>query len=119
MPALIAIVGRPNVGKSALFNRIVGKRIAIVHDEPGVTRDRVTAEAEWNGRPFTLMDTGGIGLSRREKTESVIVRAAVEQVQLVQSQEPGRRDQQRGRDSYLYDQRASSNADVLAGGGYV
>ncbi len=80
--SLIAIVGRPNVGKSALFNRIVGKRIAIVHDEPGVTRDRVTAEAEWRGRGFTLVDTGGIGLSRREKAENIIAQAAVEQVQL-------------------------------------
>jgi GTP-binding protein len=82
MPGLIAIVGRPNVGKSALFNRIVGKRIAIVHDQPGVTRDRVTAEAEWQGHTFTLMDTGGIGLARREKADSVIAQAAVEQVQL-------------------------------------
>lgn len=82
MPGLIAIVGRPNVGKSALFNRIAGRRIAIVHDEPGVTRDRVTAEAEWHGRVFTLVDTGGIGLSRGEKTQSIIVQAAIEQVQL-------------------------------------
>ena len=82
MSGLIAIVGRPNVGKSALFNRIVGKRIAIVHDEPGVTRDRVTAEAEWRGRPFTLVDTGGIGLLRREKAEGVIAKAALEQVYL-------------------------------------
>ncbi|HLX69806.1 MAG TPA: ribosome biogenesis GTPase Der [Verrucomicrobiae bacterium] len=77
---LIAIVGRPNVGKSALFNRIVGRRIAIVHDQPGVTRDRVTAEAEWRGRPFTLVDTGGIGLLRREKADDVITQAAIEQV---------------------------------------
>lgn len=82
MPGLIAIVGRPNVGKSALFNRIVGRRIAIVHDQPGVTRDRVTAEAEWHGRSFTLVDTGGIGLLRREKAEDVITRAALEQVEL-------------------------------------
>jgi GTP-binding protein len=82
MSGLIAIVGRPNVGKSALFNRIAGRRIAIVHDEPGVTRDRVTAEVEWRGRPFTLIDTGGIGLLRREKTPDVITRAALEQVEL-------------------------------------
>jgi GTP-binding protein len=79
---LIAIVGRPNVGKSALFNRIVGKRIAIVHDQPGVTRDRVTAEAEWGGKSFTLVDTGGIGLLRREKSDDVIIKAALEQVEL-------------------------------------
>ena len=75
MSGLIAIVGRPNVGKSALFNRIVRKRIAIVHDMPGVTRDRVTAEAEWRGRPFTLVDTGGIGLLRGEKSDDVIIKA--------------------------------------------
>ncbi|HEY3853637.1 MAG TPA: ribosome biogenesis GTPase Der [Verrucomicrobiae bacterium] len=82
MPGLIAIVGRPNVGKSALFNRIVGKRIAIVHDQPGVTRDRVTAEAEWHGRPFTLVDTGGIGLVRGEKAADIITEAAFQQVEL-------------------------------------
>jgi GTP-binding protein len=70
------------VGKSALFNRVVGRRIAIVHDQPGVTRDRVTAEAEWHGRPFTLVDTGGIGLVRREKSDDVITRAALAQVEL-------------------------------------
>jgi GTP-binding protein len=82
VPSLIAIVGRPNVGKSALFNRIVKKRIAIVHDQPGVTRDRVSVEAEWRGRPFTLVDTGGIGLLRGEKSNDVIVRAAIEQVDI-------------------------------------
>jgi GTP-binding protein len=82
MSGLIAIVGRPNVGKSALFNRIVKRRIAIVHDQPGVTRDRVSVEAEWNGKPFTLVDTGGIGLLRREKSEDVIVKAALAQVEI-------------------------------------
>jgi GTPase len=82
MPALIAIVGRPNVGKSALFNRIAGRRIAIVHDQPGVTRDRISAEVEWHGKPFTLVDTGGIGLLRGEKTDDPIVAAAFEQVRL-------------------------------------
>jgi GTP-binding protein len=82
MPGLIAIVGRPNVGKSALFNRIAGRRIAIVHDQPGVTRDRVSAEVEWLGKAFTLVDTGGIGLLRREKADDIIARAALEQVQI-------------------------------------
>jgi GTPase len=82
MAGLVAIVGRPNVGKSALFNRIAGKRIAIVHDMPGVTRDRVSAEVEWRGRPFTLVDTGGIGLLRGEKSDDIIVKAAMDQVQL-------------------------------------
>ena len=61
LPALpvLAIVGRPNVGKSALVNRILGRREAVVQDTPGVTRDRVTYKAEWNERKFTLVDTGG------------------------------------------------------------
>ncbi|HEY0793777.1 MAG TPA: ribosome biogenesis GTPase Der [Chthoniobacterales bacterium] len=57
----VAIVGRPNVGKSALFNRLAQKRIAIVHDQPGVTRDRLVAECNAGTRPFTIVDTGGIG----------------------------------------------------------
>src|SRR2546423_14713855 len=57
----VAIVGRPNVGKSALFNRLVGRNIAIVHDQPGITRDRLASTSSRGRRPFTVWDTGGIG----------------------------------------------------------
>ena len=74
----VAIVGRPNVGKSTFFNYIVGKRISIVQDEPGVTRDRVYAEATWRGRTFSLIDTGGI----EPESEDVILSQMREQANI-------------------------------------
>ena len=57
---IVAVVGRPNVGKSTFFNKVVGRRVSIVEDTPGVTRDRIYAEAEWCGKEFIMIDTGGI-----------------------------------------------------------
>lgn len=76
--AVVAIVGRPNVGKSTLFNKIVGERISIVDDTPGVTRDRIYHEAEWCGRKFRLIDTGGI----EPKNDDVILKGMRLQAEL-------------------------------------
>ncbi len=77
MKPIVAIVGRPNVGKSTLFNRLTQSRQAIVEDQPGVTRDRLYADTEWNGRALTLVDTGGIQLDKEGDTiEAHVTRQA-------------------------------------------
>ncbi len=73
---MIAIVGRPNVGKSTLFNRLLKRRIAIEDDTPGVTRDRLAAELEWNGVAFTLVDTGGLMTRAQEELDALVSAAA-------------------------------------------
>ena len=75
---IVAVVGRPNVGKSTFFNRIVGKRVSIVEDTPGVTRDRIYSEAEWNGIVFGLIDTGGI----EPASQDIILSQMREQAQI-------------------------------------
>ena len=85
---VLAVVGRPNVGKSTLVNRILGRREAVVEDRPGVTRDRVAYDAEWNGRRFTVVDTGGWetdaqGLQARVKAQAEVAVAAADAVLLV------------------------------------
>ncbi len=81
MKPVIAIVGRPNVGKSTFFNKVAGRKISITENRPGVTRDRITVDCEWRARPFTLIDTGGIELKSEDtmwKEIAVQAKAAVE-----------------------------------------
>ena len=78
MKPTVAVVGRPNVGKSTLFNKITGKRISIVEDTPGITRDRIFADAEWLGKEFTLIDTGGI----EPRTDDIILSQMRQQASL-------------------------------------
>jgi GTP-binding protein len=74
---ILAVVGRPNVGKSTLVNRIIGRREAVVEDKPGVTRDRVSYDANWNGRAFTVVDTGGWDPDARGLAESIRAQAEI------------------------------------------
>src|SRR4051794_16030966 len=74
---VLAVVGRPNVGKSTLVNRIIGRREAVVQDVPGVTRDRVSYDANWNGRAFTVVDTGGWDPDARGLYERIAAQAEV------------------------------------------
>lgn len=72
---IVAIVGRPNVGKSTIFNRIIGERLAIVENQPGITRDRLFGTADWNGKQFNIVDTGGIEISKDEIVSSIRAQA--------------------------------------------
>ncbi|MFT8373066.1 MAG: GTPase, partial [Liquorilactobacillus satsumensis] len=74
---VVAIVGRPNVGKSTVFNRIAGERISIVEDVPGVTRDRIYAHSEWLGQKFSLIDTGGIDTGEEEFLTQITEQAEI------------------------------------------
>src|SRR5450756_1124235 len=65
---IVALVGRPNVGKSTLFNRLAGQRLSIVEDEPGTTRDRLYAPAEWTNQPFMMVDTGGLDIAATDRS---------------------------------------------------
>ena len=83
---IVAIVGRPNVGKSTLFNRIIKKRVAIVEDKPGITRDRLYFDAEWNGKEFTLVDTGGLefkSLSEFGEDVKLQAKAAIDEADVI------------------------------------
>ena len=77
MATTIALVGKPNVGKSTLFNRIIGRRQAIVYDQPGVTRDRIYQQASWGGQNFTIIDTGGISTEKRPLIEQIRLQAEI------------------------------------------
>ena len=99
---MLAVVGRPNVGKSTLVNRLIGRREAVVQDIPGVTRDRVAYDALWNGRRFTLVDTGGwepdaTGLQAAVAAQAELAMRTADAVLLVVDASGRRHDHRRGR----------------------
>ena len=99
---IVAVIGRPNVGKSTLVNRVLGARLAVVEDVPGVTRDRVAYDATWRGRRFTIVDTGGWepraeGLAARVAAQAEVAVSAADAVLLVIDATVGATDHRRSR----------------------
>ncbi|MGX9358469.1 ribosome biogenesis GTPase Der [Mycoplasma sp. 128] len=94
MKELVAIVGKPNVGKSTLFNKLINKRKAIVHDQPGVTRDRLYDEVTWTGTTFKVVDTGGITVSDDQMQDQISIQAqiAIEEANIIVFMLDGRQD---------------------------
>jgi GTP-binding protein len=84
--SIVALVGRPNVGKSTLFNRLAGERLAVVDDIPGTTRDRLMTEVEWNGISFNLVDTGGIEAYQRKQDTSPLAQDSSDFISEIRAQ---------------------------------
>ncbi|WP_215737590.1 ribosome biogenesis GTPase Der [Mesomycoplasma hyorhinis] len=85
MKNIVALIGKPNVGKSTLFNKLVGKKVSIIHDSPGVTRDRIYSKVEWAGKEFYLIDTGGIEIENKSFQEQIRIQTqiAIEEANLI------------------------------------
>lgn len=85
MKNIVALIGKPNVGKSTLFNKLVGKKVSIIHDSPGVTRDRIYSKVEWVGKEFYLIDTGGIEIENKSFQEQIRIQTqiAIEEANLI------------------------------------
>ena len=81
----VAIVGRPNVGKSTIFNKLIGKKVSIIEDTPGVTRDRIYGTVLYNNYKFHLIDTGGIDVSEEDFNDEIIIQAniAIEEAEII------------------------------------
>lgn len=77
MKNIVALIGKPNVGKSTLFNKLVGKKVSIIHDSPGVTRDRIYSKVEWAGKEFYLIDTGGIEIENKSFQEQIRIQTQI------------------------------------------
>ncbi|MGY6171778.1 ribosome biogenesis GTPase Der [Candidatus Mycoplasma pogonae] len=114
MKNIVAIVGKPNVGKSTLFNRLVGKRVSIIHDEPGVTRDRLYETVEWSGKSFYVIDTGGIETEKALFQDQIRIQAqiAIEEANVIIFVVDGREDLSKD-DYFILDLLRKSGKKIL------